>query len=280
MSLRALVLLVALGLVVTGCSSVGLGYRYADWLMLRHMDRLLNLDDGQRVEARRRLAQALETHRREELPEVLATLRETRNEVSSGLDRERIDHLFDRGRALYRASATRFLPAAAATLAGLQPAQIDFLERRLAERNERYVARFIEPPGDQRRERRGEQAVERIEPWTGRLSTAQRRLVAAGRAAMPDAARSWLAYRQGREAGLLSLLRAGAGQADVEGYLAAWILELHGRPAALEVTLDAQVEAWKELLLDLDRRLEPGQRERVVERLEGWIRSLERQAAT
>jgi hypothetical protein len=259
------VLLAAAILMLAACSTASLVYDNGDWLVYRWTANLLDPTPTQRDVWRERFAGLLEEHRECFLPAVTDWLEDLETLADEGLDERRLGCLVDRFDTLYRAHAQWLVPVAAEILMDLSPAQQAHLAATLGERNADYADDYLGGTPGERREARVERYLERIERWTGALNAEQRALVSTAIGAMPEAADEWLDYRRAQQQTMLSLLRGGAPRERIEAFLVGWWVDLDGRPAALVERLREVRERSIRLAVDLDRSIQPTQREHFVE---------------
>jgi hypothetical protein len=258
-------------LLLAACSMPRLAYNQADWLLLREMDRYLDLRAEQREQAAAALAVHLEQHRREQLPDFARAFREVALRVRRRLDEEDARWLIDRGVTLLETSARDLLPPLSQTLSDLDAAQRAHLRERLAERNDRFRKRHaLGRSWEERLERAVGRTVERIEFWTGPLSEEQVALVRDLRAAMPDTAPRWLAYTRAQQARLLAMLEAGVPAAEVERFLRGWWLRQEDMPPALSAMRDWHLDSLRGLMVRMSASLDSMQREHLLDRLESF----------
>lgn len=261
--------------VVAACSTVQVAYDNADWFLLRQMDDYLDLDSTQKAAARELLEARMERHRREELPQFVEVLRDTRSMLADGLTEEEVDWIFERAATLYRQTMSGTIPAMTPILATLTPSQIDRLEEVLHDKNRDFQDEYIPASLAERHEDRTERAVDGIEFWTGSLSDAQVVLVARQRKAMPQTSEDWLAYNiQNQQRGLF-MLRSGAGETELRRFLEAWWVDYADVPPDLEAKLETAVAGWKSMLLQIDQSASREQRERVLGKLDAYIEDLD-----
>jgi hypothetical protein len=254
-------------LVLTGCSRTELAYRHADWLLQRWAGDLLDADARQRDAWQALLQQAMDGHRRDLLPTVVALLEDAEEAAGNGLNATELSCWADALDRAYRRHAAWAVPAAVGILADISPDQVEHLAAELAQRNRDYRRRYLADDPVERREARIERYIERIEDWTGDLSTMQLRLVGQAVGAMPDLAEDWLAYREGRQQALLELLRGGADRETLGRFLADWWIDLGGRPAAMQTRTAELRQATIGLILALDGTVSERQRAAFVGRL-------------
>jgi hypothetical protein len=262
-------------LAIAACSTVQVAYNNADWFLLRQMDDYLDLDSTQKAEAASLLEARMDRHRREELPQFVEALRDTRSMVADGLTEDEVDWIFERAATLYRQTMRRTIPAMTPILVMLTPSQTDHLEEALRDKNRDFRDEYIPASLTERHEDRTERAVEAIERWTGTLSNTQIVLVSRQRKAMPQTSEDWLAYNVRNQQRGLYLLRSGVGETELRRFLEAWWVDYADVPPDLETKLETAVAGWKSMLLQIDSSASQEQRERVLRKLDGYIDDLD-----
>ena len=265
-------LLAALALV--GCSTIQFAYNNVDWMLLDKADHYLDLNDDQRARAEQLVAARMEVHRREELPLYVATLSEIRVMLSDGLTPAELEIIRKRIPALYRRTMRDTIPGIVVLLGELDDRQIDHLRARFEERNREFEDNFMPESLEVRLDRRVERSRRMIEFFTGELRPEQVELVAQHRNAMPLTADDWLAYHQVRQRELLSMLRRRASSAELERFLVAWWVELADQPPELARKMESNTRAWSQMMLELDKTLDPRQRRELLDTLDEFIEEL------
>lgn len=271
--LRLAAALCACTLLLSACSMPKLVYGQADWLLLRQVNRYLDLDDTQSTQLAEAISAGMRRHRSEELPAIAATLRTFAAHARGGLEHADVRAGIERTRALALRSADLGVAPLSAALADLAPAQRAHLAERFEERNEKYRERHaMDAPREHRLERRAQRTVQQIEDWTGPLRPGQKALVREIRDAMPDSAPHWLAYSQDRQRALLALLGRGATAHDIAMLLRESWLHQQDLPPILAANRPRQIDALVELLVGLDATLDSTQRAHLISRLEKYAR--------
>lgn len=255
---KRLLVVLACAVALTACSAAKLGYLNADWLLVRQVDRYLDLDRAQRDWLQQRIDAHIDWHRRDELPRIEAMLASMRQRVEAGLTADDVDWMLDESRHRYRALARRLLPDMVVVLHGLEDAQIDHLERALREDQE---------DDDGRRD--ADESVRRIERLTGRLDRSQRAEIRAlfARERSEGADDDWRQRRAERSALFVAALRERVPAAELTRMLEAWWIgtdepDPERRAEQVRVTL-----AINEILTDR-------QRSRVARTLDGYRRDV------
>ncbi len=168
-------LLLAGGLA--GCSAVRLGYEQGPTLAWWWLDSRLDFNAQQAPRVKGALAQWFDWHRATQLEDYAALLSRAREDASAGTSPSQMCGWAEQWRARLQPAAERFAPLVAEIATTLSTAQIDRLERRLAEDARKLRAEEIDTPPAQRQAASTERALERYERLYGRLDAGQRELV-------------------------------------------------------------------------------------------------------
>ena len=267
--------LLIFSLAISGCSIARLAYNNVDWLLLREMNDFLDLSPEQEMRAAARLREALQTHRRTELPGYAHFLARLRRMAESGLDVRKADWIVERGYALVKRTIRHTVPAISPSLTDLSSRQIAHLESRLAEFNREYRDEYLPESLEIRKERRVRRTVDRIEHWVGALRSDQFTLASRLRNTFPDSAEAWLAYNIDQQRVLLDLLKSKRDVETLESFLIGWWVELRGRTPALEKKNRAVIEGIKHMIVSIDATLDENQRSHLLHRLDGYIDQVE-----
>lgn len=264
---RSLIALACTLLLLTGCSQVKLGYNAAGFLIGEYADGYLELTADQKRAWKPRLERILATHRREELPKLAGFVEALAQTGGAGFPRAETRCLVESFPSLYRDHALLAVSLAAPLLAALEPAQVDRLEARFA-KDAADDRPELENGGRERIQRkRARRYVETIEDWTGELSDSQRQVVSRGTARMPDTVQSVYDYRERKRGDLVDLLRQGADESRIHGFLIQWLVEYRDLPPDLKDARGLYADRLSDLLSSLGRVLDAGQRNRLNSRL-------------
>ena len=260
-------LLMLLILLTSGCSRTDLLYDNADWLAYRWADNLMDASGAQHDAWRGMFRQAMAEHRRELLPQLVRLLHRVEAGVNRGLTAAELSCWTEAADRVYREHARWAVLPATAVLADLSPSQAGHLTEELQQRNRDYAEDYLDEDLQRRERRRIDRYIERVERWTGDLTTEQLRLVEGLAGRLPDSAAEWLDYREHKQRRLLELLGDGADRVALQQFLDAWWVELSGRPTVLIDKTERLRAGVIDLLLGLDAAITQEQRDRVLERL-------------
>jgi hypothetical protein len=169
-----LLLLFLLGLL-QGCSAVRLGYGHADSLARWWVDQYVDLSPEQDTLVQERLARFFAWHRKTQLPDYVAVLRQGQQFVAGQptlADARALDESIVRR---VRTATDQAIPDIADLLASLGPSQIERIAARYAEKNIDYAKEAGLSDGESaQRKARQKRLLERAEYWFGDLNGEQR----------------------------------------------------------------------------------------------------------
>jgi hypothetical protein len=261
--LKRLATLLSLGalLGLIGCSSLTLAYNQLPLLAGLWADRYLDLDGGQEKRLKEQLQAWQAWHRREELPQWAALLRQAHNALDDGVTRDELLALERGARASVERSLQHAAPLAAPLLAELKPEQWQHLQKKMDEKTEEWREKHSGRDGPEERAKRYTTNLER---WLGDLDRATRKQARADAEAWRFDLPAMAQGRAARQARTVDALRAWSRQ-DLAGGTALLIRNLQPQPA--EQPYREQVLAS---LLKLLNGLDAAQREHVRKHWAHW----------
>lgn len=214
LSLRAgLVATLAILVVLAGCSSTRMAYRYADWGVVWWVEDYVSLTDAQRSRLEADFQDFRQWHCTEELPRYrkwLAGLEQdlAAGEITEADVRQRQQQLFDAiDRLLVRAT-----PMAVDLLGSLDTSQVGELQRNMAANQREKEQEFLGPDPAVAMEQRKHRTRERAERWLGDLSGEQRQIIADWNRARGNQTQVWLEGRRRWQAALQEALTRRDGE--------------------------------------------------------------------
>jgi len=249
---------------LSACSVTRVAYNNADLFLRWQANHYLDFQDDQTEELDRALAAFLAWHRAKALPQYARLGEEAAARLQRGLKRADLEWSYDAVRAQVRESLGAGAGEAAGLLDRLSPGQIGHLEKRLAEDNRKFAKERIQGTMEERQQRRVKRNIERLEEWFGPLDDAQAERVRRYSARAPFSAELQERDRKRRQSEFVAMLRAKEARQRLAPWLQDW--EAGRAPEYVQATLATRDE-YMDLLLDVDRMLSAGQRERAVERL-------------
>ena len=239
-------------------------YDNADVYLSWRANHYLNLDEAMTEELDERIASFMAWHRAQALPKYAQLADEARRRFDRSLQPADLvwgyDSVVAQAREALRAATEKIAPL----LDRLTPQQIAHLERRLGEDNRRFARENLRGSERERRRRRTQRNVERLEDWVGGLSRAQVERVKqySERAPLLDEFRDRDHKRL--QAELLAVLRANEAKKRLPELVANFD---RGRDPAYAAAIEASRKEYVAMVLDIDRNLSREQRARASREL-------------
>jgi hypothetical protein len=256
-----------ISVLLAACSTVRLAYDNADTYIRWRATDYLEVDGAMSEELDAAIAGFLSWHRSSALPKYSTLLGEAEQRFARGLTAADLNWGYDavmvQTRESLRVAAERMAPL----LDRLTPVQVAHFEGQLADDNRKFARDNLRGGERERRKRRTQRNVERLEDWVGTLSQAQVDRVAqySARAPLLDEMRDRDHKRLQGE--LLKMIRARQCREGLADAAADW---QGGRDPAYVAALEAARKEYFAMALDLDKSLSPKQRERGQRRLRGY----------
>src|SRR6185503_11067684 len=250
--------------LLAGCSMARFVYDNADTYLHWRIQHYLDLQAPLSDELDDTITAFMAWHRAQALPQYARLLDEAGERFARRLQPADLEWGYDAMRAQAKESLREGAERLAPLLDRLSSREIAHFERRLAEDNRKFARENLRGSEGERRKRRTERNVERLEDWLGALTQAQVGRVAlySARAPLLDEFRDADHKRLQKE--LVALLRAQAARERLPDAAVNWE---RGRDPAYAAALDASRREYIAMALDLERSLSAEQRARAAERL-------------
>ena len=271
---RLLWVLLGLAALLTGCSSLRLGYPWADWYLLRQVNGYFDLTDLQKKEAKERIARLALWHKTQELPAYADYISRIGAGVDQGLTRPDLDRFFARYQELRRRFYAGLIGEAAPWMASLEPGQFGVLQKKLAEENQEMELE-LQKPAPEQEAKRLKWMTEFLGDWIGDLTPAQRAKTKAFLATQPSLEPDRLAYRrasQGRFFARLPALKTPEAFGAELSKL--WVTPYEGEISPYHAKVLATQEAYKGFLLDLALHLTGEQKRHFQKKVQAVVSDL------
>jgi len=209
-------------LLIAACSTVRLGYNYADTLLLHSLERYVSLTSEQEQLVKRRVAALMDWHRATQLTDYAAFIQGARGRLDGSVVAPAEVLALNEGlNTRMAALGERAAPDAAALALTLTPAQIDQVERKLVDDNVKARKQSAQEVR-QEVDARAKKYAERAEFWLGKISEQQVRLVRASLAGRPADSLYWIEARERRTKELVAVLRRIEAERPSEAVAANW----------------------------------------------------------
>ena len=276
-------LLLALSLM--GCSAVKLAYNNLPELGYWWLDGYVDFDSAQTPRVREQLARLLATHRKNELPKLLAWVEKAQQMAPADVTPSQVCAFSEDVRRSLLATALDASGPGAELALSLDASQLAHLEGKYAKINAEYASDWLDRSTDQQHKKRYDAFLDRSEDFYGALDREQRTLLRQ----MVDRAsfdpRRIDAERRQRQQESLALLRSfgrnGTPLADVRAAIDAYAKRIASPPpGAWREQQQAQLQEGCEHVAELHNATHPAQREKAVRRLQGYAQDLRDLIAT
>jgi len=256
----ALVVLAAATLA--GCSSIRVVYDNFDTFLRWRALQFLDVHGEQADELDERIARFLRWHRANALPKYARDADEAARRLSDGLSQDDLVWGYDASVAHARESLRAAAEQLAPLLDRLDAEQIRHMEQRVAEENRKFARENLRGGERERRERRAQRIVTRLEEWVGNLSDAQVERVKQYSARAPLIEEMRDRDNRRLQGEVIAIIRAHEAQKRLPERIANWE---KGRDPAFAAARAANQQEFYRMLLDLDRLGTQEQRARLAD---------------
>ena len=259
---KPLLLLLAITLLLSACSRVGLAYRNLDWLIPWKLSDYVTLSSEQSAWLKPQLQEHLAWHCSVELPRYLDWLQRSQQALSSGDSELMASQLADFEQAMQRI-AVEITPSTIELLRGLSPRQVEQLLTALDEQNAKLREEFLEPPLAEQISMRAERMEKRLTPWFGELNAGQRERVRNWAEGLGEQNQVWLENRMAWQQALRETLEVR--RSDDFAPRMSSLLQQRERfyTSAYQASYENNRKAMSEMIVDLISQADSQQMERA-----------------
>lgn len=212
-------------LCCSGCSTVSLGYNYADWILRYRITDYTSFSEQQKDVIHLEVDKYMRWHRREALPEYIAFLNNLNAAIrqKDGMTPDDVMRLRVESTRLYQSTVAPMIRPAAHLLSELDNRQIAELAETFADRNRKQREKMITGNTQQDIELRAERHIEFVEDLVGDLSTEQSQKIAEMSRYIPFATVHYIEQREAKQAALITLLKEKAGEDRIDALFRQWL---------------------------------------------------------
>jgi hypothetical protein len=161
--LARIIVALAIAVGLAACSAIKLGYNTLPDVAYWWLDGYLDFSEEQAPQARAELARLHASHRQQELPRLIEILARMERLAPGAVSPQQACSFVTEVQGRLQLVANQAEPAAAALAASLAPEQLRHLERKYRSNNDKFRKDWIHAALAQQREKRYEQALERVE---------------------------------------------------------------------------------------------------------------------
>lgn len=215
--IRTILIVMVAALLLAGCSSTKLAYRYADWGIIWWVEDYIPITGEQEARLEQDILALRDWHCSTELPRYSEWLSELQQDVRSGnLGQPRVSYHQEQLFSFFPPLADRAKPAATRLLSSLSDVQVQALADNMAENQAEKEEEFLAEDPAQTRQARAERTIERVERWLGALNDTQTDIVGEWSDARGSQTEIWLEGRRNWQQALLDTLEQ-RNEADFAG---------------------------------------------------------------
>jgi Family of unknown function (DUF6279) len=276
-----------LGLLLAGCSAVTLAYNQSSVLVYWWLDDLIGFDRSQAQSVKAVLPDLLAWHRRHQLPEWAADLDRLALEVARDATAEQACGWYQRMLGYRDALYGQVAPLVAPIATTFTPAQLQHLERRFRERDDKWRKEHLQPDLKLREEEQLDRTVERLERLYGSIPREQQTWLGVQLRGSPWDAQRWLSERQAQQRITVDSLRQirskapavppPGGSEDSLALTRRWLQRIsQASSESARLERDRLVRHQCGLSADFHNRTTPAQRQHAAAQLSDWAREARR----
>ena len=279
---KTAVIVLAVALFSSGCSTVSLLYRNADWYLQHRIDGYVSFNAGQEATIHREISAYLNWHRKHALPEYINFLQNLNGaaQYEGQLKTGRIAQLRAQLMDLYHLTLQPAIRPAAELLSSLDSRQIRELSDNLAKENSKQMQELRDMGHDAYLDKRANDTLDFLEGLVGDLSREQRKQIRDMSRRLPAVREIYLEQRYANQRRLIGMLNEHAGADRVAAFLSLWLLSPDAtRTSRQQIAIHAFETASDEMLAHIQWMLTARQKAHLNKQLSRYIDELRKLGA-
>lgn len=270
-------LLIALTVMVAGCSSIRFSYNHGDTLMYWWLNNYLDLDSDQSGWVKKDIDNLFQWHRKTQLKDYTQLLANGQRQLAGNLSQADLLGDYRDIKARTELLAYKALPELADLARSVRPEQIAQMEKKFAKNNEDYRKKFMRGDLDDRQKARFKKSMEQFDLWFGRFSSEQEAVLRKASDARVLDNDIWMDERMRRQKHIVAVLRKVQQEklskdATVSA-LHGLVKEMFDRFDAPErkAFFDTYTDQTAQMILTAVKIATPAQKAHAQKRMQGWI---------
>jgi hypothetical protein len=280
-------LMVALMVLIAGCSAIKLTYNHGDTLLYWWLDAYLDLDSDQSDWVKKDIDNLFQWHRSTQLRDYAGLLAKMQRQLSDGNVTQ--DELLSDYRDIKTRTellAFKALPQLADLAMSIKPDQIAQMEKKFAKNNDKFRRDFMSGSVEDQKNARYKKAMEQLNLWFGNFGREQEAQLRKASDARPLDNDVWLQERVARQKKIIVLLqRIHTQKMNKEQTMSAihdMLRDFFDRMDAPDrkAFFDAYVDNTSKFILSAVRITTPEQKAHAQQRMQGWINDFNTLAAS
>jgi hypothetical protein len=270
-------LLIALTVMVAGCSSIRFTYNHGDTLMYWWLNNYLDLDSDQSGWVKKDIDNLFQWHRKTQLKDYTQLLANGQRQLAGNLTQADLMSDYRDIKARTELLAYKALPELADLARSVRPEQIAQMEKKFAKNNEDYRKKFMRGDLEDRQKARFKKSMEQFDLWFGRFSSEQEAVLRKASDARVLDNDIWMDERIRRQKHIVAVLRKVQQEklskdATVSA-LHGLVKEMFDRFDAPErkAFFDTYTDQTAQMILTAVKIATPAQKAHAQKRMQGWI---------
>ena len=277
MASTGLIALLALVMMIAGCSSIRLSYNHGDTLLYWWLNGYVDLESEQKEDVREDIGDFFTWHRKTQLKDYVHLLETGQRQLQGNPTQADLLADYDAIKRSTELLLQKAAPDLANLARALQPAQISSMEKKFASNNDAYRKKFLTGNLEKRQTVRYKKSIEQLETWFGSFSREQQAAIRKASDARPLDNQLWLDERMLRQKNIIALLRKVQHEKPDQEATVALIGQLIKEGfARLEQSehkafFDASSAATAHMVVNVIAMATPAQKTHAHKRMQGWI---------
>lgn len=269
--------LVALMVLVAGCSSVRFTYNHGDTLLYWWLNTYLDLDSDQSGWVKKDIDNLFQWHRKTQLKDYTQLLANGQRQLAGNMTQADLMGDYREIKARTELLAYKALPELADLARSIRPEQIVQMEKKFSKNNDDFRKKFMRGDLEDRQKARFKKSMEQFELWFGRFSSEQEAVLRKASDARVLDNDIWLDERVRRQKRIVAVLRKVQQEKLSKDativQLHNLVKELFGRFEAPErkAFFDTYTEQTVQMILAGVKIATPAQKAHAQKRMQGWI---------
>jgi hypothetical protein len=274
---KTVLIVLAVALFSSGCSTVSLLYRNADWYLQHKIDGYVSFNAGQEATIHRDISVYLNWHRKHALPEYINFLQNLNGaaQYEGRLQSGRITQLRAQMLELYHQTLQPAVRPAAEILSSLDSRQIRELSDNLAKENSKQMQELRDMSRDAYLDKRADSTLDFLEGLVGDLSHDQRQQISDMSRQLPAVREIYLEHRYANQRRLIGMLNEHAGADRVAAFISLWLLSPDAtRTSRQQFAIHAFETASDQMIAHIQWMLTARQKKHLNKQLSRYIDDL------
>ena len=202
-----MLLLIALMVMVAGCSSIRFTYNHGDTLLYWWLNNYLDLDSDQSGWVKKDIDNLFQWHRKTQLKDYTQLLANGQRQLAGNLTQADLMGDYRDIKARTELLAYKALPELADLARSVRPEQIAQMEKKFAKNNEDFRKKFMRGDLEDRQKARFKKSMEQFDLWFGRFSSEQEAVLRKASDARVLDNEIWMDERMRRQKRIVAVLR-------------------------------------------------------------------------